>query len=359
MNTKTLLLIGLALIVGYLIGAAGCFKQTTSPDNSDAENASTFQNKELTVAFYNVENLFDTKDDPNTDDNEFLPTAAKKWDDEKYNKKLNDLYKVLAAIDAGEGVPTIIGVSEVENEQVLQDLISQTPIDDNYEIAHFDSPDARGIDVGLLYDKAIFTLISKENLPVNFDFEPETTTRDVLYVKGEINKQEVHIFVNHWSSRRGGTEASEPKRLACAKVARKKIDAILSSDNAAKIITMGDFNDEPSNNSLLEGLLSKPSVNDLKNKELVNLFYALQEQGSGTYNYRGDWNMLDHISISGGLLDNPKGLHTTIENAGIFREDWMMYQSNNYGAVPNRTYGGPNYYGGYSDHLPIYLKMSY
>ncbi len=333
------------------ISLVACFKKASTEQTSENKADTVLQ-----IAFYNVENLFDIVDDPKTEDNEFLPDSKKKWNAERYQKKLDHLYKVLAGIGKGK-VPSIIGVSEVENEQVLKDLIQKTPIADNYGVVHYDSPDVRGIDVGFLYDDDVFTPISHENLPVHFDFEPETKTRDVLYIKGKLQGEETHFLVNHWSSRRGGLKASEPKRLACATVVRQKLDAIFAKDKDAKIVVMGDFNDEPTNNSIIQVLKAKSNAKSIADNELFSSTFPLKEAGKGTYNYKGNWNMLDQIIISGSWLNDKEGWHTTDSSAYIFKEDWMLYNDKKKGPVPSRTYGGPNYYGGYSDHLPVYLEI--
>ncbi|MEZ4887915.1 MAG: hypothetical protein R3E32_24520 [Chitinophagales bacterium] len=328
----------------------GCNKNMNQPKGAH----------QIKVAFYNVENLFDTKDDPNTIDEEFMPESEKKWTEERYIKKLNDLYKVLSGIEGEGNVPALIGLAEVENKSVLRDLIRQTSINERYGIVHHESPDARGIDCALLYDSSVFKVLEEEALPVHFDFDPEVTTRDIIYVKGQIKDTDkpLHVFVNHWSSRRGGEDVSEPKRVNCALVLKGKLVEIFRADPDAKVIIMGDFNDEPNNKSIVETLGAKSSSKDLKNNELFNTSAALDKAGKGTYNYRGDWNMLDQMIVSGGLLNDNKGVRANSE-VTIFQEDWMMYDDKKSGKVPNKTYGGPNYYGGYSDHLPIFLILNY
>lgn len=329
---------------------SGCNNQLNQPKGK----------QQIKVAFYNVENLFDTKDDPKTEDEEFLPEAEKKWTQERYIAKLNGIYKVLSAIEGEGNVPALIGLSEVENKSVLRDLIRQTSINERYGIVHHESPDARGIDCALIYDSSIFKVLEHEALPVHFDFDPEVTTRDIIYAKGQINGTEeiLHVFVNHWSSRRGGLEASEPKRVNCALVLKGKLVEIFAEDENAKVVIMGDFNDETDNRSISEILGAKTTANKLLATDLFNTSAALDKVGKGTYNYQGDWNMLDQMIVSGSLLNDKKGLQSQSE-VFIFQEDWMMYDDKKRGKVPNRTYGGPNYYGGYSDHLPVFLILSY
>ena len=316
--------------------------------------------QQIKVAFYNVENLFDTKDDPNKKDEEFLPDSKKKWTQERYIQKLNNLYKVFSGIEGEGNVPAIIGLSEVENKNVLRDLVRQTSINERYGIVHHESADVRGIDCALLYDSSIFKVLEHEALPVHFDFDPEVKTRDILYAKGQINGADeiLHIFVNHWSSRRGGLEASEPKRVTCALVLKGKLVEIFKEDENANILIMGDFNDETNNKSIAEILGAKSTSKNLSNNSLFNTTAALDKAGKGTYNYKGNWNMLDQMIVSTNLLTDKKGLNAQTE-AVIFQEDWMMYDDKKRGKVPSRTYGGPNYYGGCSDHLPIYLILTY
>lgn len=307
----------------------------------------------LEVVFYNVENLYDTDDDPLVDDNEFLPDSANKWTVERYQKKLSDLAKVLKAASE-DGLPEVIGLCEVENRRVVEDLMATAPLNEvKFVVVHEDSPDKRGIDVALAYNSARLKELHHEKMSVSFDFEPDTDTRDILYVKLLSGKDTLHVFVNHWPSRRGGQEASEAKRLKAASVLLAKTDSILKQNELAKIVVMGDFNDYPDNRSMTEVLNSIPGSNG----DLINLTHPLHEQGLGTYNYKGEWGMLDQFIVSRGLLMAPNGLQTTPSSASIVKEDWMLYNEDGKEPAPSKTYGGPNYYGGYSDHLPIKLVV--
>lgn len=315
----------------------------------------------FTVAFYNVENLFDLEDHPETQDDEFTPASEKAWDMEKYQKKLDDLSAVIRAIGKDE-LPEIIGLSEVENKKVLDDLI-QTRIlkKGDYGIVHYESPDIRGIDCALLYRMQDFKVISSRAIPVSFPFDSAETTRDILYVEGTTRENErLHFFVNHWSSRWGGKKETEPKRLFCAVALRKEVDAILNQDAEAKIIIMGDLNDEPTNRSVFEMLLSNNKRKNAGDRELFNLMYDMHNiEGEGTYYYQGNWNMLDHIIVSRAVINSPKGLHCSYDSGRILKEAFMLYQNEEtQQLVPNRTYGGPEYYGGISDHLPVYVNLT-
>lgn len=307
------------------------------------------------IAFYNVENLFDTKDDPETKDEEFTPTSKKQWTPERYQEKLDHLTKVVSGME----FPAILGVSEVENKEVLQDWCKyQSMAKYDYGIAHFDSPDVRGIDVGLLYQKKAFKVENAEKIVINFPKEivEDYTTRDVLVVTGQLRDLPVTIFVNHWPSRRGGVAESEPKRMYVAQQVRKKVDEILAVNPSANLILMGDFNDEPENNSLREGLnASYKAPRERVIADLKNCFADLDLEGKGSYNYRGNWNMLDQIIVTRNLESGRSGW--LVRDATVFQQDWMMYEDKKYGTRPSRTYGGPRYFGGYSDHLPVYVDL--
>lgn len=303
------------------------------------------------IGFYNVENLFDTKDDPAKADEEFMPTAKKKWTMERYQDKLNKINQVIEQMNT----PELIGLCEVENKGVLEDLISSSSNLKGYDIVHYESPDFRGIDVALMYDKDEFEVISSKAIPINFPKKivENYTTRDILYVKGKINdKEEVHVFVNHWPSRRGGLKASQPKRVYVANQLNKAIAPILAQNANANIIIMGDMNDETDNKSVEEVLNAKAPN---KKGQLINCMAELDEAGKGTYNYRGNWNMLDQIILSPHLYNSTGNL--SYKNTVIFQADWLMFAHDKYGLTPSRTYGGPNYYGGYSDHLPVYVEL--
>lgn len=312
--------------------------------------------RNLTVVFYNVENLFDTENNSGANDREFTQEGEKKWTEDRYNKKLDDISKVLKSINKNE-LPEIIGLCEIENRKVLDDLVKTNFLaGGKYEIAHFESPDFRGIDCALIYRPDEFKVIKSTPVHVTFKDDPEYTTRDVLYVKGEtINQEEFHIFVNHWPSRIGGLEQTEPKRVAVALILKSKIDSVLNSNPKANILVMGDMNDEPSNKSLSEVLAAKSP--EVTNAALVNLMYPVHTNKKGSYNYRGNWNMLDNIIVSAGLLDN-KGFQVVEKQGFVFSEKWMEFEDKNNGTTPNRTYGGPNYYGGVSDHFPVFIQLS-
>jgi predicted extracellular nuclease len=315
------------------------------------------QQKEHTVMFYNVENLFDTINDPIKWDDDFTPNGKLKYCSERYYNKLSKLSKVIASIDSVH-LPSIIGLCEIENRTVLEDITKQESLKrGNYHIAHIESPDKRGIDCALLYKSKQFKLLKQNAISIQFPWDLNYKTRDILHVKGILNKDTIHIFVNHWPSRRGGKEKSEKNRIFVAEQLKKAVDHIQSKNEKAKIIIMGDFNDEPADKSVIQSLSATNKQTD-NYKSLFNLMYDLDKSGRGTYNYRGNWNMLDHLIVSNSLLQNTHGIKTSYTSARIFDEKWICYKNKKGLYIPSRTYGGPNYYGGYSDHFPIYFTLN-
>jgi len=312
--------------------------------------------RNLTIVFYNVENLFDTVNNQGTRDAEFTPDGKNNWTDDRYVKKVEDISKVLSLVNKKE-LPELIGLCEIENRKVLDDLIATHYLSEgDYGIEHFESPDYRGIDCALLYRHDEFTVIESKPVKVVFADDPDFTTRDILYVKGKTNnREEFHIFINHWPSRIGGMEQTEPKRVAVARILKQKIDSVQNVNPGTNILVMGDMNDEPSNKSLNDELSAKKPED--KNADLVNLMYPDHLNKEGSYFYRGNWNMLDNIVVSVSLLDK-KGFQCSDRKGHIFREEWMEYKAKNGDVSPNRTYGGPNYYGGVSDHFPVYIQLN-
>ena len=298
--------------------------------------------KELFSVFYNVENLFDTIDNPNTRDNEFLPKSEKKWDTYRYNYKLNQLDKVFSEIIKKENenrLPDIIGLCEVENKLVINDLLkTETFKNHTYKIIHKQSPDGRGIDCALLVDEK-FEVLNSDFIKINNPIESRAT-RDIVFGKLKFKNQIINVFVNHWPSRWGGQEASNYKRVFVAEVLRKYIDNnTLESDFN---LIMGDFNDYPTNESLAEVLVKD---------DLVNLMSSSNVSGRGSYNYRGNWDWLDQIIVS---QDDFK-----LISFGAFEEDFMMYTNKKGEVYPNRSFGGNNWYAGFSDHLPVFLRFTF
>jgi len=317
------------------------------------------QEKSFLIMSYNVENLFDTLDTPGYDDSEFTPASKKQWNTEKYNKKLSDLASVISAVDKDK-LPDVIGLVEVENRKVLEDLVKTPALSQaGYGIVHEESNDERGIDVALLFKKGTFKYEGHVKIPVSFPFDSTDKTRDILYVYGKAGDgKDIHFFVNHWSSRSGGERETESKRMYCAVSLRRSVDLLLSRDANARIVIMGDFNDEPSNRSVMGVLMASNKRKNISVGEFYNLMYDKHNlTPEGTYAYRGNWNMLDQIMVSQSLLNVSSGYGCTFDSGKILKEDWMLFKSKNGEVSPNRTYGGDNYYGGISDHLPVYVLL--
>lgn len=313
---------------------------------------------DIRIMFYNVENLFDTKDDPATDDQEFTPYGNKHWNRDKYEHKLQNLYKVIAGVGTWQA-PEIAGFAEVENRQVLSDLITTTPLSKvAYKIAHFDSPDPRGIDVGLIYRSDKLRLIKQAPVTISFKNDPKRKTRDILYVQFSLQNDTIHVFINHWPSRRAGEQATETLRIQVASILRQKVDSLQKRNQQSKIIIMGDFNDEPADVSINRHLKASGSVQGNDNFTLHNLSsHWLKNSPTGTHSYRGQWGVLDQIIVSGGLIRS-KNLYTTTSSAHIFSEPYLLQtDSRNLTKKPFPTFAGFKYLGGYSDHLPVYLDL--
>ena len=309
------------------------------------------------AVFYNVENLFDTIDDPAKDDAEWLPSGRIPWTTERFQTKIDHLSEVIAGL-ASEKPAAIIGLCEVENIIVLEELVtSPALLKYNYQVVHFESPDERGIDNALLYDAAQFKFISARNIPVDLS-SFDDHTRDILYVKGVPVKSKndtLHIFVNHWPSRSEGKEASEPKRIMAAQTLKKTTDSLITSVPDPRIIIMGDFNDEPADKSISETLGAIQPSDQLQPGKLYNLGYSAYLQGKGTLYYK-DWDLFDQVIVNGAFLLDNRGLAIYSKEEGIFSPDYLLYKSNDGTMRPNRT-AAKDYYGGYSDHLPVYLDM--
>lgn len=299
------------------------------------------------VAFYNLENFFDTVDDPVKNDNDFLPGSFKDWSEQRYLEKLENITSSISSIDQNS-VPAIIGVAEIENKTVLTDLIYQPAFKRAYDFIHYDSPDKRGIDVALLYNRNIFTVLSHEKVRVVLDANQNYTTRDILYVKGAFDRDDiVHFFVNHWPSRREGTRKTMPKRIAAAQSLSSKTRNILQADPRAKIVIMGDFNDLPVSESITRYLKD----------EFYNLAFIPYSRKMGTVFAKGRWLMFDQIMISQGMMIAQgykiKSSRLTVH----YNKRLLFYDKKRAIYRPNRSYSGKKYHGGFSDHLPVYVTM--
>ncbi len=313
------------------------------------------------IVFYNVENLYDPNDDTTKLDDEFTAKGAKRWTFSRFFSKLQHLSKTLLA--AGEWEPpAIVGMCEIENRYVLNKLLHETPLNRvNYKIIHHESPDLRGVDVAIIFRSEQFELIRSSVIRVSYPFDTLSVTRDILMVKGRLmQKDTIIFFVNHWPSRRGGYAGSAGKRNFVASLLRSKCDSITGADPDAKIIIMGDFNDEPDQESILHILDAKCDTSNLEKDDLVNLMCTGKKNFPGTIRYKGQWSIFDQFIVSASLLDQNKGYYTTPDDARIFHADFLLEEDPKYlGSKLNRTYSGPTYKGGFSDHLPVMLDLKW
>lgn len=307
-----------------------------------------------TIAFYNIENLFDINNDPLTNDADFSPVSPKRWTYKRYRDKLKKLGHVISKIgeESDTSSPAIIGLAEVENDKVLSDLLQSDYLSGkNYDYVHYDSSDERGIDVALLYKNNVFQYENSETFSVYLqnEFGEKDYTRDILLVQGKLHNEPLNIIVNHWSSRREGKNETEFKRLAAAAKVNSIIANLKKEDANAKIIVMGDFNDNPNNDSIY--LMETES-------SLYNPFKTVwsYEKGSLSHNYQ--WHMFDQILFSTNFFD----IHNSelnFEKADVFNPKFLRQESGKYKGQPLRTYVGKRYKGGYSDHFPVYIQLSH
>ncbi len=308
-----------------------------------------------TVVFYNVENLFDTKDDPGTSDDEFTADGRMHWALVRYNKKLHQLAQAIAM--AGEDAPLMIGLCEVENRKVVEDLAKTPPLDrGRYTVVHQDSPDERGIDVALLVDSRRATVGETAWLTVDLGSD---RTRDILHATVDLKGTgPVEVFVNHWPSRREGEKESAPKRMSAAKTLRDEVDRLLALNAKARIIIMGDLNDEPLDASLKKGLLTDELISDDHGADLYDLVGMDQQEPKGSISYNGQWQYFDHLIVSRALAFPDQGaLHAV--SAASLKDPRLIFHHPKYGDQPNRTFiGNADYHPeGYSDHLPVVLSL--
>ncbi|MAN26860.1 MULTISPECIES: endonuclease/exonuclease/phosphatase family protein [Mesonia] len=330
---------------------------------SNAQNEKTYRVN--TVAFYNLENLFDPENDPDKyDEASPIMEMAEALREDVYQKKLANMAKVLSQIgkDVTGHPPAIIGVCEVENRRVLEDLLNEPQlVNENYGIVHFDSPDKRGIDVALLYKKGIFkpTSTSSHTLMIYDNENPDKRiyTRDQLLVTGMLDNDKMHFIVNHWPSRSGGEARSRFKREKAAALNKKIIDSLQAEDPYAKIITMGDLNDGPYNTSVKEVLGAKAEKEEVKLKELYNPMENMQKKkGLGTIAYRDSWDLFDQMILSQPFLEDDYSSYRFYK-AGIYNPKYLANPRGRYKGYPFRSFSGGGFSGGYSDHFPVYVYL--
>jgi len=313
------------------------------------------------IAFYNVENLFDTENDTLIFDDDRTPEGKDNWTLERYAKKLRDISKVISEIgsEITKTSPDIVGLSEVENLKVIEDLINHPNLQTkDYAIVHYDSPDERGIDVALLYKREAFlpTSFASHRLLLIDDDDKRNYTRDQLVVGGLLDNERMYFLVNHWPSRSGGEARSKPNRMAAAKLNKRIIDSLQRLDATAKIISMGDFNDDANNDSFKKILKTKGKQRQLETGDLFNPMEKLYKKGVGSLAYRDKWNLFDQIYFTENLL-RPKGGNYRFWKVGVFNKPYLVSKKGQYKGYPFRTYAGGSYAGGYSDHFPVYMYL--
>jgi len=293
------------------------------------------------IAFYNVENLFDTLDTPDKDDAEFLPNGKNQWNGARYFEKIAHINQVIDAM----GQPMILGLCEIENKAVVQDVVNAGSLKKTHAIVHHESTDARGIDNAIVYDSTKLTLV--EDGFIRFPMpNGDSPSRDIVWAKFQFASETFIVMVNHWPSRSGGELASEPKRLVAATAAAAFIDSLQTADKKVQIVFMGDLNDYPTDRA--------PKM---ISERLMPVITPESGEFGGSNNYRGEWNILDHIMVSKAMTKK-KGLSVDKKSGEIHSFEYLIttYKDN---LVPFRTYGGGNYLGGYSDHLPVSVQLNF
>lgn len=323
-------------------------------------NADGNQNSNSTiyVANWNVENLFDTKDDPIKNDEWFLPSSEINWTEKKLITKMDNLARVINFMNNGNG-PDLLGIEEVENQKLLSNLIDEYVKKDKYQLAYSESPDARGIDNALIYNSQKFGVEAIS--PIKIEFDSPKSSRDILYVKLVVHstKEILNVFVNHWPSRREGLKKSEKFRINAAESLVKFITKIKATEENPNLIILGDFNDVPANISIKETLGAKQFNCDstiTSEFKLLNLAYKKFQEGKGSYKYKNHWNMLDQIIISSSLIDGNQ-MNYICNSFEIIKPDFTIQKTGKYKGTSLPTYGGRKYLGGYSDHFAVGAKF--
>ena len=333
----------LLLFLSFSLSFTGCAQKT--------------DDHAITVAFYNCENFFDTVHNPAKEDEEFTPEGKYHYTQRIYEQKVHNIATVIQTMNGSDG-PALIGLAEVENNTVLNDLTHQPEIARrNYKYEWFDGPDPRGINVALLYNPKYFVVLKAEPLHVDLSGTGgKSVTRDVLHVYGILNGDTVHVFVNHWPSRIGGEDESSPKRAIAAKVDKDAIDAVMKKTPDAKVIVMGDLNDNPIDNSITNVLGAKGETNDVQRSGLYDPWINIYKNGGGTEEYKHSWNLFDQVIISDGFLKN-KNHKLHYEKAEIFKPDLIIDHYKGHEGEPHRSFVGTHWINGYSDHFPVILYL--
>lgn len=313
------------------------------------------------IMFYNVENLYDTKDNPKANDDDLTPQGQLRWTSFRYRKKINDIAKVIYAVGENKP-PALVGMCEIETDSVLYDLTNKTALKkDKYRHIITNSKDSRGSNVALLYQRDQIRIIDKKEYTPFIEVNFTKTTRNMLHVVGRvISGDTLDIFVCHFPSRNEGIKKTQPYRIKCAQLLKLKTDSVVHIRKKANIIIMGDFNDYPTDISLKSVLEAKSIDSEIiYPKSLYNMFYNdAKERDSGTYKYRGKWNFIDQFIVNGNLLNHKNRVKVKNKKAHVFFGDFLLENDTKYGGKkPFRTYSGFKYLGGTSDHLPIYFDI--
>lgn len=313
------------------------------------------------IGFYNLENFYDTVDNPIVDDEEFLPNSERHYNTVVFLDKVDKLTSVLSQLgtDVNPDGFALLGVSEIENDTVLTALINHKSLKSRgLKFVHYDSPDRRGIDVGLLYNPKYFTPLYSKPLFVQLPGGSKDSyfTRDILYVKGVLDGDTIHVMVGHWPSRSGGEERSIPARAAAATVCRGVVDSLMAISKQTKVVIMGDLNDDPISPSLTKVLGATGSISKLKDGGLYNPWYDFYKKGIGTIAYQDAWGLFDQVVISKGWLDKEQAGYF-FQKATIFNREFLIQQTGRYKGYPKRTWDGSTYNYGYSDHFPVFITL--
>ncbi|MDR1503829.1 MAG: endonuclease/exonuclease/phosphatase family protein [Prevotella sp.] len=310
------------------------------------------------IGFYNLENLFDTEKDPDINDDEFTSQGANNWTDGKYKKKLGNMAYAIDKIGkkyCPEGV-AILGVSEIENKRVLEDLVNTDPIRHvNFQIIHYDSPDRRGIDVALLYNPKLFQVTSSKIYPFIWPADTTFKSRDQLLVSGTLLGEQIHIIVNHWPSRFGGNKSSEYREHAAA-IVKHIGDSLYAENPKSKIIIMGDLNDDPTDISVKDVLSARKKQNEVEKHGYFNTMWNFYEKGIGSIGYQGKWSLFDQIIISEPLLGRDRS-ELKFWKAEVFNRDFLIQKEGKNKGYPHRTFSQSTFINGYSDHLPTLIYL--
>ena len=313
----------------------------------------------VSIAFYNVENLFDTINQTDVEDTEFLPESEKQWNSKRYYAKLDKISTTIADIgkDFTGEPPAVIGLCEVENRSVIEDIANSEALAQyNYGIEHFDCWYYRGVDVGLMYRPDYFEVTHSVSYKLQFPELPDVSTRDQLLVSGLLLGEPVHFIVLHYPSRRGGEKRSRPLRIQAAELTMHIVDSLQKIDKSAKIIIMGDLNDDPINESIKNVLNSHGDKDNLKDGELFNPMANLFKKGIGSLAYRDAWNLFDQIILTPAFVQNDYS-NWTFYKALIYNKPFLMQQEGRFKGYPFRTFAGGAFIGGYSDHFPVYIIL--